>query len=79
MPKPSKIFETYINKVNVKMDSKTLSMNKLKDDFFSLKVNKSSGVVAGINFNVMKKMLWVALQTLDLPISVIFLKGSIYR
>ena len=78
MPKPSKIFETYINKVNVKMDSKTLSMNKLKDDFFSLKVNKSSGV-AGINFNVMKKMLWVALQTLDLPISVIFLKGSIYR
>ena len=60
------------------MDSKTLSMNKLKDDFFSLKVNKSS-VVAGINFNVMKKMLWVALQTLDLPISVIFLKGSIYR
>ena len=55
------------------MDSKTLSINKLKDDFFSLKINKSSGV-AGINFNVMKKMLWVALQTLDLPISVIFLK-----
>ena len=36
------------------MDSKTLSINKLKDDFFSLKINKSSGV-AGINFNVMKK------------------------
>ena len=35
IPKPSKIFESYINKVNVKMDSKTLSINKLKDNFLN--------------------------------------------
>ena len=40
------------------MDSKPLSINELKDPFFSLKTNKSS----------MKKMLWGALRTLNLPI-----------
>ena len=34
IPKSSKIFETYINKVNVKMESKSSSINELKDAFF---------------------------------------------
>ena len=43
IPKSSKTFETYIKKVNVIMDSKPLSINKLKA-FSSLKINKSSGL-----------------------------------
>ena len=38
-PKSSKIFETYINKANVIMNSKPLSINELKDVFWSLKRN----------------------------------------
>ena len=41
IPKSSKTFETYMNKVNVIMDSKALSINELKDAFFSLKINNS--------------------------------------
>ena len=42
IPKSPKTFETYINKVNVIMDSKPLSINELKDAFLSLKINKNS-------------------------------------
>ena len=41
IPKSFKTFETYINKVNVVMDSKLLSINELKDVFFTLKINKA--------------------------------------
>ena len=51
IPKSSKTFETYINKVNIIMDSKPLSINELKDAFFSLKINKSSGV-DDVSFNI---------------------------
>ena len=54
IPKSSKLFETYINKVNVIMDCKPLPINKLKDTFFSLKINKSSGV-EDVSFNIIKK------------------------
>ena len=54
IPKSSKAFETYINKVNFIMDSKPLSINELKDAFFSLKINKSSGV-DDVSFNIIKK------------------------
>ena len=50
-PKSSKTFETYINKVNVIMESKTLSINELKSAFFSLKINKRSGV-DDVTFNI---------------------------
>ena len=39
IPKSSKTFETYINKANVIMNSKPLSINELKDVFCSLKIN----------------------------------------
>ena len=51
IPKSSKTFETYINKVNVIMESKPLLINELKDAFFSLKINKSSSV-DDVSFNV---------------------------
>ena len=35
------------------MDSKPLSINELKDAFFSLKINKSSGV-DDVSFNIIK-------------------------
>ena len=53
IPKSSKRFETHINEVNAIMDSKSLSINELKDAFFSLKINKSSGVD-----NVIVKLQW---------------------
>ena len=63
IPKSSKIFETYINKVNVKMESKSSSINELKDAFFSLKINKSSGV-DDVSFNIIKKCFGVLFELL---------------
>ena len=62
IPKSSKTFETYINKVNVIMGSKPLSMNELKGGFFWLKINKSSGVndvsFPWLDSILLKKFLW---------------------
>ena len=63
IPKSSKTFETYISKVNVKMESKPLSINELKDAFFSLKINKSSGV-DDVSFNIIKKCFGVLFELL---------------
>ena len=52
------------------MASKALLINELEDIFFSLKMNKSSGV-DNVSFNIIKKMLWGALQIHNLPISTI--------
>ena len=54
IPKPFKMFQTYINKVNIIMKSKPFSINELKDAFFLLKINKSSDVDNG-SFNIVKK------------------------
>ena len=54
IPNASKTFETYINKPDSIMETKRLSMNELKDAFFSLKINKSPGY-DDISFNVLKK------------------------
>ena len=50
----SRTFESYINKPDSIMKTKQLSMNELKDAFFSLKINKSPGY-DDISFNVVKK------------------------
>ena len=63
IPKPSKTSESYIDKINVKVGSKTLSINELKDVFFSLIINKSSGV-AGINSMLLKKCFGLLCKTL---------------
>ena len=43
IPNASTIFESYINKSDSIMETKQLSMNELKDTFFSLKIYKSPG------------------------------------
>ena len=63
IPKSSKTFETYINKVNAIMDSKPLLINELKDTFFSLKINTSSGV-DDVSFNIIKKCFGVLCKPL---------------
>ena len=40
IPNASTIFESYINKSDSIMETKQLSMNELKDTFFSLKLTK---------------------------------------
>ena len=51
---PSTTVESYINKPDSIMETKQLSMNELKDAFFSLKINKSPGY-DDISSNVLKK------------------------
>ena len=41
IPNASKPFDSYITKANTSMESQPLSINELKDAFFSLKTNKS--------------------------------------
>ena len=54
IPNASTTFESYINKPDSINKTKQLSMNELKDAFFSLKINKSPGY-DDISFNVLKK------------------------
>ena len=56
IPNASKRFDSDTTKGNTSMESQPLSINKLKDAFFSLKINKSSGH-AGVSFNVIKNVL----------------------
>ena len=44
IPKSSQTFKAYINKVDEIMGAKSLSIKKLKDTFFSLKLIKSSSL-----------------------------------
>ena len=74
IPKLSKTFETYMNKVNVIMDSKPLSINELKDAFFSLKINKSSGV-DDVSFNIIKKCFGVLCEPLTYLFQLSLEKG----
>ena len=53
IPDPSMPFERFLKRVNTTLPSQSLSINELKDAFFSLKTNKSSGADE-INFNVIK-------------------------
>ena len=54
IPNASKPFDSYITKANTGMESQPLSINELKDVFFSLKINKSPGH-DGVSFNIKKK------------------------
>ena len=54
IPESSQPFESYMKKVNSEMENKPLSINELKDAFFSLKINKSTGH-DDISYNVVSK------------------------
>ena len=49
--------------VNVIMDSKPLLIRELKDEFFLLKINKSSGV-DDVSFNIIHKCFGMLLKLL---------------
>ena len=53
IPDPSIPFESFLKKVNTTWPSQSLSINELKDTFFSLKTNKSPSANKK-NFNVIK-------------------------
>ena len=54
IPQSSQPFESYMKKVNSEIENKPLSINELKDAFFSLKINKSTGH-DDISYNVVSK------------------------
>ena len=74
IPKSSKTFETYINKLNVIIDSKPLLINKLKDAFFLLKINKRSGV-DDVSFSIIKKCFAVLCEPLIYLFQISLEKG----
>ena len=74
IPKSSKTFETYMDKLNVIMDSKPLSLNELKDAFFWLKINKSPGV-DDVSFNIIKKCFGVLCEPLTYLFQLSLEKG----
>ena len=53
IPTPCKPFETFLKKASTTSPEKCLTMNELKDAFFSLKMNKSTGADE-ISFNEIK-------------------------
>ena len=54
IPEREKTFESYLVKTSATMQHKSVSINELRDAFFSLKLNKSPEY-DGISFNVVKK------------------------
>ena len=67
IPNASTTFESYINKPDSIMKTKQLSMNELKDAFFSLKINKSPGY-DDISFNIVK----ICFSSLCKPLKYLF-------
>ena len=54
VPNSSNSFTSFLNQTHSIMEKNSLSINELKETFFSLKTNKSPGY-DDINFNVVKK------------------------
>ena len=74
IPNASTTFESYINKLDSIMKTKQLSMNELKDAFFSLKINKSPGY-DDISFNVLKKCFSSLCEPLKYLFNLSIVKG----
>ena len=63
-----------MTKVNTSMESQPLSINELKDAFFSLKINKSPGH-DGVSFNVIKKCFGELCEPLKYLFNLSIVKG----
>ena len=74
IPNASTTFETYINKPGSILETKQLLMNKLKDAFFSLKINKSPGH-DDISFDVCKRCFSSLCQPLKYLFNLSIQKG----
>ena len=53
IPQPSRPFQSYMKTVNYELENKKVTINELKEAFFSLKINKSTGF-DDISYNVVK-------------------------
>ena len=74
IPNVSKPCDFYITKVNNSMESQPLSINKLKDAFLSLKINKSSGH-DGVSFNVIQKCFGELCESFKYLFNLSIVKG----
>ena len=72
----TKGFEDYINKHDTTQPERVISVNELKDTFFSLKINKSAGYDA-VSFSVVRKCFGVLHKPL-LPIFKLSLQTGIF-
>ena len=63
VPNASTPFEYFVNKSDFVMETKPLSMNELKDTFYSLESNKSPGY-DDINYDVIKKCFGILCEPL---------------
>ena len=61
IPITSTPFEYFVNKSDFVMETKPLSMNKLKEAFYSFKSNKSPGY-DDISYNIIKNALRVCVK-----------------
>ena len=75
IPNASTTFESYINKTDSIMETKQLSINELKDAFFTLKIDKSPGY-DDISFNVLKKYFSSLCEPLKYLFNLSIKKGS---
>ena len=67
IPESKNTFESYLVKTSATMQHKSVSINELRDAFFSLKINKSPGYDE-ISFNVVKKCF----SELSKPLKYVF-------
>ena len=74
IPNASERFDFYITKVNTSMESQPLSINELKNSFFSFKINKSPGH-DGVSFSVIKKCFGELCQPLKYLFNLSIVKG----
>ena len=74
IPNASKPLDSYITKANSSMESQPLSINELKDAFFSLKINKYPGH-DGVSFNVVKKCFGKLCEPLKCLFNLSIVKG----
>ena len=72
VPNASRPFESYFKKVEAIMLTDSLTINEIKESFFSLKINKSSGYNE-ISFNVIKNCIS------ELNISLKYLFENVFR
>ena len=70
IPNASRPFESYIKKVDTTMPTDSLTINEVKEAFFSLKINKSPGCDE-ISFNVIKNCF----SELNIPLKYLFDKS----
>ena len=70
IPTASRTFESFLNKIDTTMPTDPISINELKEAFFSLKTNKSPGYDE-ISSNVIKNCF----SELNYPIKYLFRKS----